>query len=831
MKKTAFIFYILWLSIAFFKLQAQIFNPIDFLQFPKLSNPEMVWADLSNNGFQDAIICGVDSTGMQSIFILSNAKDSIEIVPSLLPALVNPKFSLADINHDAFLDVFISGTDSTGTYRTEVWENQGELNFTPSSISITGWQSATSMWVDLDWNGDYDLVMSGVDETGNNQFKIYKNTSGSFEELEPEIPALANTSFEQLDANRNGYRDLLITGTDSSNNYKTYLLLNNQNFEFQTEEIETDFGGSEINVGDINHDGFSDIILSGKTATRITETRIYLNTNSGSYELYETLNNWQAHELLIADLDKDGLADIFFAGIDENDEHKTAIYQYDSVSITPAYILLDTLLPSASKAALSDVDLDGDLDVFLFSENADSTGIYINDFKGKNYAPATPYNPFAIAIHGKTLFSWLANYDDLTAREVLTYELFAGTREYGVDYVSPYFHTEGGVRKMTAHGNIGQNNFFTLNKLISGRVFWGVQPVDNSLANNASNNSICTGNVLYDCVDIELKDTLLCFGNSLQLVDPIEDKEAIWFSVNQGYLGTFDTLNISLAADDTIFYVVPNDLDCALATSWSIKILEQRENISLGNDTTVCEGEVLTYQVPEGEWTEISWLSESQGELSTENEITFEVFENDQLILITKDSAGCVFSDSVLIKLFETTAYASEDTTITEGESVKLAALNALSYLWSPNYAIDDVNSSTPTISPLNTTEYIVTMLDSTGCTVIDTVLVTVEGSIATAQVFIPNLFTPNNDGNNDAFRLYGLENVNSISFQIYDAQGNQVFGSDNIGTLQHTGWDGSKSGRTLKNGTYFWRLNGEYQNGEPILFEGKQEGFITLLR
>ena len=831
MRKVAFIFCVLWLSIAFSKLQAQIFNPIDSLQFPILTNAEMVWADLNNNGYQDAIISGIDSTGEQSVFILSNTKDSMGIVPSLLPALANPKFSLADINHDALLDIFISGKDATGTFKTEVWENQGEYNFAPNSINITGWQSATGMWVDLDWNGDYDLVMSGKDETGNNQFKIYKNTSGSFEELETEIPALANASFEQLDANRNGYRDLLISGTDSLNNYQTYLLLNNQNFDLQLVEIAADFGGNEINVGDINHDGFSDFILSGKTATGITETRIYLNTKSGGFELYETLNNWQAHELLIADLDKNGLADIFFAGINENDAPLTAIYQYDSLSTTPAYILLDTLLPPAFNAALSDVDLDGDLDVFLFSENADSTGIYINDFKGENYAPATPYNPFAIAIHGKTLFSWLANYDDLTAREVLTYELFAGTSEYGVDYVSPYFHTKGGVRKMTAHGNIGQNNFFTLNKLISGRVFWGVQPVDNSLANNVSSNSICTGNVLYDCVDIELKDTLLCFGNSLQLVDPIEDKEAIWFSVNQGYLGTFDTLNISLAADDTIFYVVPNDFDCALATSWSIKILEERENISLGNDTTVCEGEILVYQVPEGEWTEISWLSESQGELSTESEITFEVFENDQLMLITKDSAGCVYSDSVLIKMFETTAYAAEDTVITEGESIKLAAFNALSYLWSPDYAIDDINSSTPTISPLNTTEYIVTMLDSTGCTVIDTILVTVEGSVTTAQVFIPNLFTPNNDGNNDAFRLYGLENVNSISFHIFDTQGNKVFSSDDIGTLQYTGWDGSKSGRLLKNGTYFWRLNGEYQNGEPIFFNGKQEGFITLLR
>ena len=61
--------------------------------------------------------------------------------------------------------------------------------------------------------------------------------------------------------------------------------------------------------------------------------------------------------------------------------------------------------------------------------------------------------------------------------------------------------------------------------------------------------------------------------------------------------------------------------------------------------------------------------------------------------------------------------------------------------------------SSTPT----ETTLYILNVTDSIGCINSDTVEVNIKGDI-----FVPNTFTPNGDGDNDLFEIKG-ENIKSF--------------------------------------------------------------------
>ncbi|MEM1135650.1 MAG: gliding motility-associated C-terminal domain-containing protein [Bacteroidota bacterium] len=826
MRKIAYIFCLSFL-LPSLSTNAQTFQLTDSLNLPNLTEPTILWADFDNNSYQDAMLIGIDSLGKPLSYFLKNNNNSTALVNTNLPNILNSSFSIADFNHDTFLDIFVTGNDNTNTFIAQIWQNDGDFNFSKVDATFNNWQSGIGKWVDFDLNGDYDLVLSGVREDGNNTIAFYKNTDGSFEEITTNIEGLADATIGLLDVNKDIYTDLIISGKASDNTWKTLLIINKENFKYEVNEIETAFGGKQISIGDINHDGNPEFGLSGTDADGVFQTNLYLNQGEGNFALYQQLNNYLSEALLIADLDKDGFADIYFSGKDAQDQTQTVIYQYNTLG---NYQILDTLLPQIPYSSLGDIDNDGDLDVLLMEANNIASGLYLNHFPDTNYMPPAPTDPFAIAIHGKTIFSWIPPEDDLTPQSALTYDVFVGRNEFGVDLVSPFFNTENGIRKMPQHGIAGHASFFTLNELLSGRIFWGVHPVDNSLA-NATNNSICFGNVLYDCVDIELKDTLLCQGNTLELVNPIENSQAIWFSVNQGYLGTSDKLQIDLATDDTIFYVVPNDFSCTLAVSWSVKVAPERDEISLGDDTIVCKNEMLNYTIPEDGWAQVEWTSAMQGALGNGNTIAFEVLENDILKVVAQDEAGCILSDSVVIDTYDLKAKAGEDVIIKEGESAQLEAFDAISYEWSPDNNIDNINSPTPIVDPLVTTTYIVIMQDSSGCEVLDSVLVTVEKEIVTGTLFIPNLFTPNSDGNNDAFKLYGLQNVNNISFHIFDSQGNTVYKSEDINTLQQVGWDGSKSGRVLKNGTYFWRLEGKYENGEPILFSGKQEGFLTLLR
>ena len=75
-------------------------------------------------------------------------------------------------------------------------------------------------------------------------------------------------------------------------------------------------------------------------------------------------------------------------------------------------------------------------------------------------------------------------------------------------------------------------------------------------------------------------------------------------------------------------------------------------------------------------------------------------------------------------------------------------------------------------------------------------------------NIFVPNTFSPNNDGNNDDFKPYFntiLADVRQYKFVIYDRWGGLMFSTQNINST----WDGSagNSQRKCVEGIYTWSL------------------------
>lgn len=97
-------------------------------------------------------------------------------------------------------------------------------------------------------------------------------------------------------------------------------------------------------------------------------------------------------------------------------------------------------------------------------------------------------------------------------------------------------------------------------------------------------------------------------------------------------------------------------------------------------------------------------------------------------------------------------------------------------------------------------------------------------------HVFIPNLFTPNGDGNNDFFVVYG-EGFESLELKIYNRWGVLVFYSRDVEEITTTGWDGTYNGTPQTAGTYLWKLNGQFISGSEVLVDGKNSGSLVLLQ
>lgn len=87
------------------------------------------------------------------------------------------------------------------------------------------------------------------------------------------------------------------------------------------------------------------------------------------------------------------------------------------------------------------------------------------------------------------------------------------------------------------------------------------------------------------------------------------------------------------------------------------------------------------------------------------------------------------------------------------------------------------------------------------------------------ASINIPNVFTPNNDGVNDTFKIEGISD--DISLTILNRWGEKVFQTNNA-NMEF--WNGKLNGKDCSDGVYFYILNGGNYSFEKT-------GFIHLVR
>jgi gliding motility-associated-like protein len=97
---------------------------------------------------------------------------------------------------------------------------------------------------------------------------------------------------------------------------------------------------------------------------------------------------------------------------------------------------------------------------------------------------------------------------------------------------------------------------------------------------------------------------------------------------------------------------------------------------------------------------------------------------------------------------------------------------------------------------------------------------------IPEVPLLIPNVFTPNNDGVNDVFKIE-LKNASLTNFSIYDRWG-LLIKSDDIKNHTTVLWDGrTTSGEPCTAGVYFYTLQYTDVNGDTQ----KKNGYITLIK
>ncbi|WP_165825389.1 Ig-like domain-containing protein [Pedobacter yonginense] len=89
-------------------------------------------------------------------------------------------------------------------------------------------------------------------------------------------------------------------------------------------------------------------------------------------------------------------------------------------------------------------------------------------------------------------------------------------------------------------------------------------------------------------------------------------------------------------------------------------------------------------------------------------------------------------------------------------------------------------------------------------------------------EIYIPNIFTPNNDGKNDLFLIYG-NTIASARMTIYTQWGQLIYQSDNVAN----GWDGTFKGVNQPVGVYVYIVDVKFADGTSVM----KKGTVTLIR
>jgi gliding motility-associated-like protein len=99
-------------------------------------------------------------------------------------------------------------------------------------------------------------------------------------------------------------------------------------------------------------------------------------------------------------------------------------------------------------------------------------------------------------------------------------------------------------------------------------------------------------------------------------------------------------------------------------------------------------------------------------------------------------------------------------------------------------------------------------------------------GACSSTLAFMPDVFTPNNDGRNDVLTVF-LSGIAAYNLQIYDRWGTVVFASDAIGKK----WDGTYAGNTCPTGSYTWVMRYQIADSPTTRTSHVQRGQVLLLR
>ncbi len=235
---------------------------------------------------------------------------------------------------------------------------------------------------DLDDDGYPDVILTGG---GNIQSMIlWGSSSGTWSTSDKTSLSHRDSGTDAAvgDFNGDGHKDIVISAVGGMIHDGSYVYLNNGDGTFDKDwDIKLDGGTGSVDAGDLNNDGYDDIVL---TKSLVMDAPCYFGSSTGpdntaDLNFLRGIVMTAINEVLIDDVDQDGYLDVLFAVVDQR---KAPVYIGGATGpdVNADYKLLLKGIPT--DVSVGDVNGDGYMDIAYVTGDSAGGRMQIEIFKG-----------------------------------------------------------------------------------------------------------------------------------------------------------------------------------------------------------------------------------------------------------------------------------------------------------------------------------------------------------------------------------------------------------------------------------------------------------------
>ena len=259
----------------------------------------------------------------------------------------------------------------------------------------------------------------------------------------------------------------------------------------------------------------------------------------------------------------------------------------------------------------------------------------------------------------------------------------------------------------------------------------------------------------------------------------------------------------NVAGNHQVSYAVDED-GCKDTFTRSTSVFELPV-FELGVDTVICQGEQFTKKIDKGS-SSLLW---SNGAIDSSI-----IIQTLGIFWVQKTENGCSYRDSINVSVISPPNFELGNDSLLCGDGVKninLISQNA-TYSWNDGYVGGERGITSSGYYSVTVSNQCGSYTDAINLTFLP----------YACEIFIPNAFSPNNDGLNDIFKPSG--NVTLKSMQIYNRWGELLY-ENSEGEF---GWDGNYQKKLVHEGYYFFIIRyTKPQNGSESPYVSKGEVYL----